>query len=175
MHHYKYSLFIVVIIVLLMVGSVGFSLSESISPTDGFHNAIQAITFSSNTHEYSSEGRLLNSALALASVVLIIWGFVNFHYNRSDQRTDTAQDYFKLAPSDEGLVLKEITLAKGSKFANKTKMDILRERGVVVFGVKQKSNYTLNVPLDKKLTGGTIIIALGTPTQLGSFQREVSK
>ncbi len=81
----RYSLFIFMILILFAAGTVGFRSLESMSTPDAFHSTVSALTFSSSPQGLSPEGKLLNSALILASVAVIVWAFVNFHHHESGQ------------------------------------------------------------------------------------------
>ena len=171
MRHVKYSLFVFMVIVLFAAGIIGFRNFESFSGADAFHTTVAALTFSGSSSGFSEQGKLLHSVLALASVAVIVWAFVNFHF-RGDDDTHHVAEYFKVIPKDENLILKEIKIAKKSHLAGMKKMDVLQKIGVVVMAIKQGSVFQLNIPFQKKLTANSKILVLGSPSQLKEVERE---
>ena len=171
MRHVKYSLFIFMIIVLFAAGILGFRNSEYESTVDAFHTTVAALTFSSDNSGFSDRGKLLNSALALASVAVIIWAFVNFHFRGDDVQNHTAE-YFKFIPKGEGLVLKEIKISRKSHLAGMKKIELLQKTGTVVMGIKKGNAFQLNIPFNKRLAANSRILVLGAPSQLKEVERE---
>ena len=171
MKHVKYSLFVFMIIVLFAAGIIGFSNFESLNTADAFHTTVSALTFSGNSSGFSEQGKLLNSALTLASVAVIVWAFVNFHF-RGDDVSHHVTEYFKFIPKDEGLMLKEIKIAKKSHLVGLKKIDILQKTGTVVMAVKKGNAFQLNVPFDLKLAANSKVLVLGTASQFKEVERE---
>jgi len=171
MRHVKYSLFVFMILVLFIAGMIGFNNLENLSGADSFHTTVAALTFSSHSSGFSEQGKLLNSALAIASVAVIVWAFVNFHF-KGDDVSHHAQEYFKFIPKDEGLVLKEIKLAKKSHLAGMKKIEVLQKTGTVIMGIKNKNVFQLNVPFNKKLSANSKLLVMGTPSQIKEVERE---
>ena len=166
----RYSLFAFMIIVLFGAGILGFRNFESIATADAFHATVSALTFSSDSSGYSQQGKLLNSALALASVAVIVWAFVNFH-RHSGQPEQSAADYFKLMPQDEGLVLQEVSAARKSAFAGKTKLAVLQQTGVLVMGVKSGKAFQLNIPFERRIGANSKMLVLGTESQIRNAEK----
>jgi hypothetical protein len=162
------SLFIFMIVVLLAAGITGFRAFESMPMADSVYSTVSAVTFSSSTAGFSAEGKLLNTALALASVAVIIWAFVNFHQHTRGNETSPTE-YFRLMPQDEGLVLREIKASKG--IAGKTKLAMLQQTGVLVMAVKKGKSFQLNVPFERKITSGSAILVLGTELQISEVEK----
>ncbi len=150
---------------------MGFNSFENMSGPDAFYTTVSALTFSGDNSGFSEQGKLLNSLLAIASVAVIVWAFANFHY-KSDDVDNHAQEYFKFIPKGEGLVLKEIKLAKKSHLAGMKKIEVLKKTGTVVMAIKSKNVFQLNIPFNKKLTAGSKALFMGTPSQLKEVERE---
>jgi len=174
MRHLRYSLFVFMLIVLFFAGQVGFQTIENIKGTDAFHLTVSALTFSSNSEGFSDRGKLLNSALSIASAAVIVWAFVNFHF-RGDDAQHHAEQYFKFIPKDEGLVLKEIKIAKNSHLAGVKKIHVLQKTGTVVMAIKKGNSFRLNIPFTQSLTANSKVLVLGSATQLKEVEREAKK
>ncbi|MBS3133147.1 hypothetical protein J4470_03395 [Candidatus Woesearchaeota archaeon] len=174
MRHVKYSLFVFMIIALFASGIIGFSNFESMTTKDAFHSTVAALTFSSNSSGFSEQGKLLNSALALASVAVIVWAFANFHF-RGDDVSHHATEYFKFLPKDEGLVLKEIKIAAKSRLSGMKKLEVLQKTGTVVMAVKKGNAFQLNVPFDAKLAANSKVLVMGTLPQIKEVEKEAKK
>ncbi|MBI2663780.1 hypothetical protein HYX10_00370 [Candidatus Woesearchaeota archaeon] len=171
MRHVRHSLFAFMVLVLLIAGVIGFNSSENITGMDAFHATVAALTFSSDSTGYTDQGRLLNSALALASAAVIVWAFVNFHVRSADADSQ-ASEYFKFIPKGEGLIMKEILIAKKSHMAGKKKLEVLQKTGTVVMGVKKADSFQLNVPFTQAVTANSRILAMGTASQIKELERE---
>ena len=167
MGHVNFSLFIFVILALTISGTIGYSTIEKMSAIDAFHTTIASVTFSNDASSFSSQGKLLNTALALASTGLILWAFVNFHTpaNMPEKKE------FSIIPPGEGIVLREILIGKKSRFAGKKKIDFLQETGTMILAIKQKQNYAPNVQFDKKLMPGMKALVMGTEKQVLSAEK----
>jgi len=170
MRQVKYSLFVFMLLALVIAGIIGYGNTENLKSVESFHTTIGSLTFSGDSSGFSEQGKLLSTALTLASVAVIVWAFVNFHHTGT--ASDQATDFFKFIPQDEGLVLKEIKIAKKSHLAGLTKIKILQKTGTVVFAVKKGNSYGLNIAFNKKLTAGSKALFLGTSSQLKEVERE---
>ncbi len=162
------------LIALFSGGIIGFKSLESASTTDAFHFTVSALTFSSNSAGFSAQGKLLNSALALASVAVIAWTFINFHH-QSQAESGKAEEYFKLMPQDEGLVLKEIKVEAKSHLAGLKKVQILQKTGTVVLGLKKGGSFELGVPMTREIAAGSSMLVLGSESQLKEVEKEAKK
>ncbi len=162
------------LIVLFAGGIIGFSSLESASTVDAFHLTVSAITFSSDSSGFSAQGKLLNSALALASVAVLAWAFINFHHQSSKESTK-AEEYFKLMPQDEGLVLKDVKIEAKSHLAGLRKVQLLQKTGTVVLGVKKGNVFELGIPMNRVLAAGSTILILGSESQLREVEKEAKK
>lgn len=162
------------LIALFAGGIIGFSSLEGASKEDAFHLTVSALTFSSDSSGFSAQGKLLNSALALASVAVIAWALINFHHHASAESTK-AEEYFKLMPQDEGLVLKEIKVEAKSHIAGLRKVQILQKTGTVVLGVKKGNVFELGVPMNRALAVGSTMLILGSESQLKEVEKEAKK
>ena len=162
------------IIALFASGIIGFSNFESMTTKNAFHSTVAALTFSSNSSGFSEQGKLLNSALALASVAVIVWAFANFHF-RGDDVSHHATEYFKFLPKDEGLVLKEIKIAAKSRLSGMKKLEVLQKTGTVVMAVKKGNAFQLNVPFDAKLAANSKVLVMGTLPQIKEVEKEAKK
>jgi len=171
MRHVKYSLFVFMIIVLFAAGIIGFKNFENLSCVNAFHTTVSTLTFSGDSSGFSDQGKLLNSALALASVAVIVWAFINFHF-RGDDASHHATEYFKFIPKDEGLMLKEIKIAKKSHLAGLKKIEVLQKTGTVIMAVKKGNAFQLNVPFDTKLAANSKVLVLGSASQFKEVERE---
>ncbi len=162
------------LIVLFAGGIIGFNSLENLSKADAFHMTVSALTFSSNSSGFSAQGKLLNSALALASVAVIAWALINFNHHASTELT-TAEGYFKLIPQDEGLVLKEIKVEAKSHLSGLRKVQILQKTGTVVLGVKKGAVFGLDVPMNREVAAGSTILIMGSELQLKEVEKEAKK
>ncbi len=162
------------LIVLFAGGMIGFRSLESVPAADAFHLTVSALTFSSDSSGFSAQGKLLNSALALASVAVIAWALINFHHQNSAESTK-AEEYFKLMPQDEGLVLKEIRIEAKSHLAGLRKVQILQKTGTVVLGIKKGGIFELDVPMNREIAAGSTMLALGAESQLKEVEKEAKK
>src|SRR3989338_8480112 len=170
----RYSLFAFMIIVLFGAGILGFRNFESIATADAFHATVSSLTFSSDSSGFSAQGKLLNSALALASVAVIAWSLINFHHHSSTESTK-AEEYFKLMPQDERLVLRELKIEAKSHLAGLRKVQILQKTGTVVLGVKKGNVFELGVPMNRELAVGSTMLVLGSESQLREVEKEAKK
>lgn len=161
------------ILALFAAGIIGFGNFESLKFTDAFHTTVAALTFSSSSLGFSEQGKLLNSALTIASVAVIVWAFVNFQSAGHD--VQHAEDFFKFMPQEEGLALKEVKVAKKSHLAGLRKIEVLQRTGTVVMGIKKGGVFELNVPMNRKLAAGTKALFLGAPSQLKEVEKEAKK
>ena len=169
MRRVRFSLFVFMLLALTFAGVIGFSNLENMGVADSFHATVANLTFSGNPEGFSNQGKLLATALTLASVTVIVWAFVNFH------STDVSQqpgDYFKFIPQDEGLLMKEIKIAGKSHLAGLKKIDILQKTGTVVFGLKTANTFRLSVPFEKRIPGNSRILVLGNSLQLKEVEKE---
>src|SRR3972149_1084152 len=107
MKHPVLSMLVFMAIALLAGGIIGYQSTESLSLIDAFHTTISTLTFSENSASFSAQGKLLHSALSIATVAVIIWAFINFH-SQNNINTEKTEEYFKLIPQDERLMLREI-------------------------------------------------------------------
>lgn len=162
------------LIALFAAGIMGFSSIENVPKADAFHLTVSALTFSSSNSGFSAQGKLLNSALALASVAVIAWALINFHHNNQAD-SSKAEEYFKLMPQDEGLVLKEIKIEAKSHLAGLKKVQILQKTGTVVLGVKKGSIFELDVPMSREIAAGSTVLFLGAESQLSEVEKEAKK
>ncbi len=162
------------LIALFAGGIIGFSSLENLPTVDAFHLTVSALTFSSDSSGFSAQGKLLNSALALASAAVIAWTLVNFHHNNQAD-SSKAEEYFKLMPQDEGLVVKEIRVEAKSHLAGLRKVQILQKTGTVVLGIKKGSVFELDVPMSRQITEGSTLLILGAESQLREVEKEAKK
>lgn len=162
------------LIVLFVGGIIGFGSLEGASKADAFHLTVSALTFSSNSSGFSVQGKLFNSALAIASVAVIAWALINFHRNNQAD-SSKAEEYFKLMPQDEGLALKEIKIEAKSHLAGLRKVQILQKTGTVVLGVKKGSVFELGVPMERVMAAGSTLLILGSELQLKEVEKEAKK
>lgn len=163
--HGRYLLLVFMIIAIVVAGVFGFSRFEGFSVADSFHVTIAALTFSGGSSSFSSQGRLLDTSLAVASVAVIVWAFVNFHRHSSPIPQDV-DDYFRFMPPDEGLVLKVVKASSGNGLAGRTKLAILKGTGSVVFGVAKNGFFELDVPMTKRIPKNSGVLLLGNVVQL---------
>ncbi len=72
----------------------------------------------------------------------------------------------------EHLVLQEFKVKKGSKLTKKTKLDIVKDTGVIIMAEKRSRSkrYSINMPFKAKIKSGNII-AMGTARQLDEFEK----
>ena len=174
MRHPILSMLVFMLIALFAGGIIGFRNIESVSDVDAFHLTVSALTFSSSSSGFSAQGKMLNSALALASAAVIAWAFINFHHhNQAD--SSKAEEYFKLMPQDEGLALKEIKIEARSHLAVLRKVQILQKTGTVVLGVKKGSLFELGVPMETVMATGSSMLILGSESQLKEVEKEAKK
>ena len=157
------------LLTLTLAGVMGFSNIENMGVVDAFHATVSSLTFSGNVEGFSDHGRLLSTALTLASAGVIVWAFVNFH---SSDISQNPGDYFKFIPQEEGLLMKEIKIAGKSHLAGLKKIDILQKTGTVVFGIKSSNTFRLSIPFEKKIPGNSRILVLGSSSQLKEVEKE---
>ncbi len=76
----------------------------------------------------------------------------------------------------EHLVLQEFKVKKGSKLTKKTKLDIVKDTGVIIMGEKRQRSrrYSINMPFKARIKAGSII-AMGTNKQLDEFEKYARK
>ncbi len=76
----------------------------------------------------------------------------------------------------EHLVLQEINVRKGSTLSKKTKLDILKDTGIVIMAAKtaKAKRYSIDIPFKWKVKPGSLI-AMGTAKQLDEFERYAKK
>ena len=164
-----------VVLVLFFGGMTGFRNSENITTAESFHAAVAALTFSSDGSGYSEQGKMLNSILSLASIIMILWLLVNLRGSDAPEFKGSAEDYFRLLPQDEDLILKEVRISAKSETSGKSKFQILERSGSMVMAVKKTRAFQLNVPFEKKLPAGTTVLAFGTESQLREFEKLARK
>jgi len=72
----------------------------------------------------------------------------------------------------EHLLLQEIPVKTRSKLSKKTKLDIVRDTGIIVMAAKEgkAKRYKVNVPFKSKTKPGSIIV-MGTNRQLDEFEK----
>jgi len=174
MTHIPYSQMLITILILFIAGTLGFSQLEGVAGTDAFHMTVSAVTLSGNAG-LSDDGKFLQSALALAAVGVIVWGFVHFHHAILQWQIPEAAKLFKFIPEGEDLVMKEITVAPGSHLVGMRKIDVLKQTGTIIFGIKKKDSYALTIPFSKKLSADMTFLALGNISQLKDVAREAKK
>lgn len=174
MRHPILSMLVFMLIALFAGGIIGFSSLENLSTVDAFHTTVSALTFSSDSSGFSAQGKLLNSALALASVAVIAWVLINFYHQNQTESTK-AEEYFKLMPQDEGLVLKEIKIEAKSHLAGLRKVQVLQKTGTVVLGVKKGGIFEIGVPMERVMAAGSSILILGSELQLKEVEKEAKK
>ena len=169
-------LIIFVILILFFGGITGFRNSEDLTTADSFHAAVAALTFSSDGSGYSERGKMLNSILSLASIIVMIWLFVNLRGGSdAPEFKGNVEDRFRLLPQDEDLILKEVRMSAKSEMSGKSKFQILEMSGSMVMAVKKGGAFQLNVPFEKKFPTGTTVLAFGTESQLREFEKLARK
>ena len=163
--HGRYLLLVFMIVSLVVAGVLGFSRFEGFSVADSFHSTISALTFSGDSSSFSAQGRLFGTALAISSVAVIVWAFVNFHRHASAV-PHGVDDYFRFMPPDEGLVIKAVKASSGNGLAGRTKLAILKGTGAVVFGVAKNGVFELDVPMTRRVPKNSGVLLLGNAVQL---------
>ena len=76
----------------------------------------------------------------------------------------------------EHLLLQDYKARKGHPITRKTKLEILKDTGVVVMGRKtsRQKRYMINVPFKAKVKAGSLLL-MGTNSQLNNFEKNARK
>ncbi|MBI4438449.1 hypothetical protein HY640_00790 [Candidatus Woesearchaeota archaeon] len=72
----------------------------------------------------------------------------------------------------EHLLLQEFKVSRRSPLKRKTKMELVRDTGTVIMGIKKTTakRYTMNMPFNTRINQGSILV-LGTNKQLNELEK----
>ena len=76
----------------------------------------------------------------------------------------------------EHLLMQEYKISSKSKLMGHTKINVVRDTGVVVVGIKssKQKRYRINVGFNEKLKTGSLLL-MGTGKQLSEFEKLATK
>ncbi|MCP3682437.1 MAG: hypothetical protein GY861_07065 [bacterium] len=87
-----------------------------------------------------------------------------------------APNFFRYVAKKEGIKISEIKLGVKSSLSGLKKIDILRQTGAVVMGIKEKTRrFKVVVPFKRKIKKGETLLVMGTEEQLKDVEKRAKK
>ena len=159
------------LLVVLFLGTTGFSVMERMKLPDALLSAVSVMTLADIPSGLSPMGKLFTVAIVLGTLTIIISG-VYRKLNPQEGQDETLTNFFGSGSGQQDIIMKELKIDKRSQLAGRQKAQILEKHGLVVVGVKHKGGFDVDVPLKMKVNNGSSILVLGTPAAVLAAEKK---
>jgi hypothetical protein len=159
-------------IAVVILGTIGYFLGESMTLTDAFLSTVSVMTTVGLPQGLSEQGKILSAVLILASVVLAGLALYKLFEPPIKEEEEMLSGFFEPSSTNDEAVMKEVKVGLGNRLAGLQKAQILQKYGVVVVGIKKKNGFDVNVPLTMRVKKDSSVLLLGTPAAIIGVERK---